>query len=75
MFAPATSEVAVGLLVFLYLIHNLPLLCTRAVIFSQRVYLYFFEETFVQGQALQQRVSDPRSQIVSVRNLDFYAFY
>lgn len=70
-----SSGVAVGLLVFLYLIHNLPLLCTRAVIFSQRVYLYFFEETFVQGQALQQRVSDPRSQIVSVRNLDFYAFY
>ena len=33
-FAPDNSEVAVGFLLYLYLVHNLPQLCRRAVIFS-----------------------------------------
>ena len=33
-FALGSSEVAVGFLVFLYLVHNLPQLCMHAVIFS-----------------------------------------
>ena len=67
-FAPSSSEVAVGFLVFLYLVvHNLPQLDMHTVIFSPLWFLciLLLEETFVQVQALQQRVPGPRSQPVS----------
>ena len=59
--APRTSEAVVGFLVFFYLVaHNLPQLLMYAVIFSPLyVLILLLEETFVQGQALQQR--DPGS--------------
>ena len=67
-FAPSSSEVAVGFLIFLYLVvHNLPQLCMHAAIFSpfQFLCIFLLEEMFVQVQALQQRVPGHRSQPVS----------
>ena len=67
-FAPGSSEVAVGFLVFLYLlVHNLPPLCMHAAIFSPLWFLciLLLEEMFVPVQALQQRGPGPRSQPVS----------
>ena len=68
-FAPGSSEVAVGFLVFLYLVvHYLPQLHMPTVIFSPLSFLciLLLKETFVQVQALQQRVPGPRSQPVSI---------
>ena len=68
-FAPSSSEVAVRFLVFLYLVvHNLPqlylhsviLLFFYTVIFSSLEFLcVLLLDTFVQEQALQQRVPGP----------------
>ena len=59
VFAPGSSEVVVGFLVFLYLVvYSLPQLCMRTVIFSPLEFLCILTlvEIFVQVQALQQRV-------------------
>ena len=69
-FAPSPSEVAVGFLVFSYLVvHILPPLCMHTAIFSPRQILCILlpEETFVQVQAEQKSVPGPRSQPVSVQ--------
>ena len=73
-FAPSSSEVAVGVLDFLYLVHNLPQLDMHTVIFSPLWFLciLLLDETFVQVQALQPRVPGPRSQPVS-ESLPFFA--
>ena len=75
-FAPGSSEMAVGFLVFLYLVHNLPQLCMHAVIFSPLWFLciLLLEKVFVWVQALQQRVPDPRSQSVSIELLRHLCF-
>lgn len=67
-FAPHSSEVAFGILVFLYLVHNLPQLHMHMVIFSplQLLCILFLQETFAQVQTLQQRTLGPRSQPVAV---------
>lgn len=68
-FVPSSSEMAVGFLVFLYLlVHNLPQLCMHAVIFSvlEFLCLVLLEEMFVWIRALQGRVPSPRSQPVSL---------
>ena len=56
--APSSSEVAVGFLVFLYLVHNLQRFHRYAIILSllQFLRILLLEETFAQAQALQQRV-------------------
>lgn len=64
-FAQDTSEVEVGFLVFLHLIHNLPQLCMHAAIFNLLVsYILLLKEMFVQVQATQQK--SPKSQPVSL---------
>ena len=77
VFAPGSSKVAVGFLVFLYLVvHNLPQLRVYAVIFSPFYFLciLLLEKTFVQVQALQHcskgsQVPGFRSQPVSAKTV------
>ena len=68
VFAPGSSEVAVGFLVFLYLVvHNLPQVHMHTVVFSPLWFLcvLLLQERCVRAPALQQRVPSPRSQPVS----------
>ena len=74
-FAPSSSEAAVEFLLFLSYPY-FPQWCMHEAIFSSLsfVFILLFEETFVQVQAPQQRVSGPTSQPVSRRgaNLQLY---
>jgi len=62
-FAPGSSEVALGFLVSVYLVHNLPQLRMYTFIFSPLQFLCILspKETSVHVQAQQQTVSGPKS--------------
>ena len=65
-FAPGSSEVALGFLVSVYLVHNLPQLRMHTFIFSPLQFLCILspEETSVHVQAQQQTVSGPKSLLI-----------